>query len=298
MGTSLASRSQQEGPLQDPVGPGVRMAELPGPSESDNIECHLQQIGMGGLICRAARRTGEHSTNEVDPTTCFNCAAGKIFREVGCDAVRPKLWIHHYCGEPSPSIQSLFCTIRKRETTLEYCRTCGLAQAETTREIVSVARGLFETQAFHSAYKDIEKARLAMRDGEFDRTITCSIACVESVMRICHDRLGQPLPKKKQVSGLWKSTRVLLNFDAVDSSGATTGLMNALFAVISELGRVRNALGDAHGKGTVPPSVSETISELAINTSATLSTAIMRRFSQMKEQADERDRAEDRVTPG
>jgi hypothetical protein len=41
------------------------------PKENDNIYCHLQQVGMGTLICRAARQTGDKTTNEVNPTICF-----------------------------------------------------------------------------------------------------------------------------------------------------------------------------------------------------------------------------------
>ena len=66
------------------------------PKENDNIDCHLQQVGMGTLICRAARQTGEQTTNEVNPAICFSCPAGKIFREVGCDAVLPKIRISSY----------------------------------------------------------------------------------------------------------------------------------------------------------------------------------------------------------
>ncbi|MCR4418732.1 MAG: hypothetical protein QHH27_03315 [Clostridia bacterium] len=61
------------------------------PREGDDISCHLQQQGMGTLVCRAARREGRDSTNEVTPTACFNCPVGKIFREVGCDSVLPRI---------------------------------------------------------------------------------------------------------------------------------------------------------------------------------------------------------------
>ncbi len=33
------------------------------PEENDNLDCHLQQVGMGSLICRAARQTGDKTTN-------------------------------------------------------------------------------------------------------------------------------------------------------------------------------------------------------------------------------------------
>ena len=256
--------------------------QLPEPNENDNIDCHLQKIGMGTLICNAARQSGENTTNEVDPAICFNCPAGKIYREVGCDAISPKIRvIISYGDNLTVDYKSLFCKIRRRETTLEYCQTCGLVTAETTRKIVSTARGLFEAQDFYSAYKDIEKARESIRDGNFENAVTRSISCLESTMRICHERLGQSLPSKKQVSDLWKSTRAILKFDELDPENKLLHLMNSLNGVITHLGSLRNTLGDAHGKGLFPPDVSESIAELAINTTSALATIIIRRFNQI-----------------
>lgn len=260
--------------------------QLQEPKENDNIDCHLQQIGMGTLICRAVRQTGDITTNEVNPTICFNCPAGKIFREVGCEAILPKIQIRLYNGGAYSNIRNLFCKIRKRETTLDFCRKCGLVTAETTRHIVSKVRGLFEAQGFYSSYKDLEKARESIRDGNFENAVTRSIACLESTMRICHEKMGEDLPSKKQITDLWKSTRTILHFDEIDPSGTTLVLINALSGVITHLGGLRNALGDAHGKGLVSPEVSENIAELAINTASTISTVIIRRFNQMKEEVE------------
>jgi hypothetical protein len=257
------------------------------PTENDNTDCHLQQIGMGTLVCRAARQIGDGTTNEVDEKICFNCEAGKIFREVGCDAVLPKLTIRAYIGGHAMALESLLCKIRKKPTTLDYCSSCGLATAETTRQIITTARGLFQAQGFYSAYTDIEKAREAIRDGNFENAITRSIACLESVIRTCHESLGCPLPSKKQLTDLWKSMREILQFDQIDSSGSLRDLLNSLAGAMSHLGGLRNALGDAHGKGTHPPEVSEVIAEIAINTASTLATAIIRRHNQIKGKSDD-----------
>jgi len=238
---------------------------------------------MGSLICRAARQTGDKTTNEVSPIICFNCDAGKVYRDVGCDAILPKIRIYPLMGGSSFQVESLFCKIRKRETTLEYCQTCNLVNAETTRHIVSTARGLFQAGNFYSAYTDIEKAREAIRDGNLENAITRSISCLESTMRICHEHLNKPLPDKKQVSDLWKSTRTILSFDEIGKPRAAENLMNGLSGVITQLGGLRNTLGDAHGKGIVPPAVSESIAELALNTASTLSTMIIRRYNQVKD---------------
>jgi len=251
------------------------------PNENDSIDCHLQQIGMGTLTCRAAKQTGDSSTNEVSPTICFNCDAGKIFREVGCDAATPKIRIWSFSGHFQ--IESLFCKIRKRETTLGYCKTCQLVTAETTRQLISSIRGLFQSQGFYSAYQDIEKARESFRDGNFENAITRSISCVESVIKIIHEKMNLPLPSKKQLTDLWKSAREILKFDELDSSGSTIQLLNSIFGLVSQFGGLRNSLSDAHGRGNSSQQVSELIAELAINTSATLSTTLIRQFNQISE---------------
>lgn len=110
------------------------------PNETDDIGCHLQQVGMGTLICKAARQTGDNTTNETNPEMCFSCPVGKIYRETGCDAVAPKIKLYHYYGDISVDLDALFCRIKKRETTLEYCKSCGLAVAETTRQIVTTGK--------------------------------------------------------------------------------------------------------------------------------------------------------------
>jgi len=106
-------------------------------------------------------------------------------------------------------------------------------------------------------------------------------------MRICHENLGVLLPDKKQLSDLWKSTRNILQLNVIDPSGAAQNLMNGLTGVMTHLGNLRNALGDAHGKGVFPPAVSESMAELAINTAAVLSTMIVRRFNQVKDRGQD-----------
>jgi hypothetical protein len=258
------------------------------PKETDSIDCHLQQIGMGTLTCRAARQTGDSTTNEVTPTLCFNCDAGKIFREVGCDAVTPKIKIWSFSrGSGDIGIDSLFCKIRKRETSLEYCKTCALVTAETTRKLVTNVRGLFQANEFYAAYKDIEKAREAFRDGNFENTITRSISCLESVIKIIHEKLDKPLPNKKQLTDLWKSAREILQFDELDKSESTQNLLNSLSGLTFHYASMRNSLSDAHGRGNLSQQASEIIAELAINTSATLSTTLIRQFVQVYEGKNE-----------
>jgi len=50
---------------------------------------------------------------------------------------------------------------------------------------------------------------------------------------------------------------------------------------------VRNALGDAHGKGTTKADVSASIAELVLNIATTVGTMIVRRFNQVKSEKND-----------
>ena len=93
--------------------------------ETPDASCHLQDIGMGSLICRAARLTSEPLTNEVSKALCTACPFGKIYRGVGCDAGLPKIRIYQTMEGPSFSIESTFCKVRRSETNLGYYRDHG-----------------------------------------------------------------------------------------------------------------------------------------------------------------------------
>ena len=258
------------------------MVRKPDPPDNENIDCHLQKVGMGTLICLAAKQTGRSGTNEVSAANCLECDAGKIYRDIGCDAVLPKIHIFSHSGGTSTTIESLFCKVRRRTTEIGYCRECELVTAETTRTLVSDTRGLFQAQGFATSYKDIEKSRKDIRDGNFDRSITSSLSSLESTMRIIHDQMEQELPNKKQLSELWKSARKILKMDELASKKKVESLMNAMNGVVIHLGSLRNDLSDSHGKGLFSPQVSESIAELALNISATMSTMAIRRYNQIK----------------
>jgi len=254
------------------------------PDENESIACHFQSSIPGSLICKAARLIGQDSTNEVNASICAECPAGRIYREIGCDSISPKIRIFSYHGGSDAEVRGLFCSKRGRETTFEYCKSCNIVVADTTRQIVNNARSLFERYEFYSAFKFLEKARKEMRDGDLEGVITSSIAIFESVMKSCHEKKDVPLPDAKQVTGLWKSTRKILELDKSGRPDEITNLLNVLFGVVSGLGRLRNELGDAHGKGESLPVVTEMMAELSLNTAATLATSVIRIYAELKEE--------------
>ncbi|MHB0858003.1 MAG: abortive infection family protein [Anaerolineae bacterium] len=180
-------------------------------------------------------------------------------------------------------VESLLCSKLRRGTTLEACVECDLVVAPTTRDLVTSSRALFTEERFYSAYQDIENARLALRDGKNASAVTQSCNAVESTMRACHEKLGRPLPRDKDITGLFKSTRDLLGLDTIASNESFLHLVNTLNGVITNLGGLRNAEGDAHGKGLRPPDVPYLVAELAINVSCALATVIIRRYRAIAE---------------
>jgi len=256
--------------------------------EDADISCHLQIEGMGTLKCRAAQESDKSKSDRVNPLICYTCAAGKIYREIGCDQVTPYLMIlptptHDSRGyEAINRIIQLNCNLRKRQTTLEECRACTLVPAETTKELVNSTLGFIQAQGFDSAYNHLLEARNELRDGDCDDAIGKAINCLESTMRCVHEKLGVQPPGLK-VTELWKSTKDLLRFNEIttDAQETVTALVGSLSGAVSHLGGMRNVLGDSHGKGLVPVEVSEALAELAINAVATVATIVIRRYRQL-----------------
>lgn len=257
------------------------------PDEGDSIDCHFQKVGTSGLVCRAAKRNGKNVTKKTTPKICFNCPAGKVYREVGCDSVSTQVSLSKTIDDVVYNFGDLFCQKKKRYTSLEKCKNCNLVTAETTKEIVYEAKSLFERHDFYTAYQDLEEARVNIRDGKFDDAITRCLSSLESTMKIYHEKLDIELPQKETATKLWKSTRETMNFYEIDSTGSVEDLLNALSGTTTKFAGLRNVLGDAHGKGLESPEASETIAELAINISATLSTFILRRFNQLRREENE-----------
>ena len=105
-----------------------------------------------------------------------------------------------------------------------------------------------------------------------------------SACRIIHEELGEDLPKKKGLTDLWKSTRDVLDLDGLAAGDTLAPLLNSLHGAVSQIGAMRNALSDAHGRGQLPPNVSESMAELALNSAATIATFAIRHYkSQVKE---------------
>jgi len=100
-------------------------------------------------------------------------------------------------------------------------------------------------------------------------------------MRIIHEKSSIEFPNNKVITELYKSTRQILKLDEIDKEKVVSQLINTMAGLVSSFGNLRNALSDAHGRGNISNDVQEYIAELALNTSATLSTFFVRRFNEI-----------------
>lgn len=252
-------------------------------TDEDSVDCHLQQTGMGGLLCRAAQ-AGEHLTNEVNPEDCFACPIGKVFREVGCDSITSKLTIMQFIGgHRLYSSPDLFCREKKRPTTYEDCLKCDLVTAETTRATIRTARELIESEMMYEARKHLQRGYESLQSGDFDTTIAQSVSCLESVLQCVHERFATPLPKVISITELWKSSRKALKLDELAEARPIEPLLGTTAGLVTHLGSLRNTFSDAHGHGKIQLPVSQMAAELAINLASALTTAVIRRIKQLED---------------
>jgi hypothetical protein len=236
---------------------------------------------VGTLVCRAARQRTGYTTDEVTPAICFSCVAGKTYREVGCDAISPRIEFFASAAGAVPMYDGLFCEKRRRDTTVEFCLSCGLVDGGASPQVIARAKGIFERAGFASAWQDLTRAAASFADGDYENTLTRSLSCVESVMRTCHEGLKVELPAKKQASDLWRSTRTILRLEHLNQQDPLLSLLSSVGGIIVNLALLRNALGDAHGRGVRRPEVPEYVAELALNTASTAATFLVRRFVQL-----------------
>jgi hypothetical protein len=248
-----------------------------------DIDCPMQQPGMGTLRCRGAASDGSDATSKTTPEICVKCNAGRIYREVGCDQWTAEVNLQSLGNVGILSFgEEILCVRRRRATTLEYCQTCPLVTAETTRQVTTITKGLLQAQLFGSAYRDFERARESLRGADSDGALTSSISMLESTMKHCLDRMGVEYAGE-DVTGLWRLTSRVLKIDEI-SHESTRSLGSTLMGCIKHLGGLRNQRGDAHGRGDDVTEVPEMLAEFVFNSSCAILTLIVRRFIELQEE--------------
>lgn len=154
------------------------------------------------------------------------------------------------------------------------------AQGERGREVRKGCRlasnlaGLSEVIDFDTVNRDLERA-LASSQADPEDAVTAACSTVESICRSILIELGQPLPAKKDVQGLYNAVKQPLGLSPDRSdidpliANDVRQILSGLATVIGEVGALRTHGGDAHGREKGYARVDARIARLAIHAAST-----------------------------
>ncbi|MBW8635584.1 abortive infection family protein [Hoeflea sp. WL0058] len=150
-----------------------------------------------------------------------------------------------------------------------------LVVAGHSTPVIATLSGVAETISFDTVKLDLERA-LGSIDSDPEDAITAACSTIESVCRSILIELGQPLPAKKDVSGLFNAVKQPLalspdrsDLDPQIAADVRTTL-GGLATVIQGVGALRTHAGDAHGREKGYARVDARIARLSIHAASTV----------------------------
>lgn len=141
--------------------------------------------------------------------------------------------------------------------------------------VITALSGMADTISFDTVRVDLDRA-LASIDADPEDAITAACSTIESVCRSILIELGQPLPAKKDVQGLFNAVKqpLALNPDRTDLDPQIAAdvrtTLGGLATVIQGVGALRTHAGDAHGRERGYARVDPRIARLAIHAASTV----------------------------
>ena len=97
--------------------------------ENASIECPQQEIEGGYILCGGADLLfGPNATDRVTEQFCYDCTAGRIFREIGCNQFSAGKSIIEARSTSGRHLllhsERILCLRKNRETSYEDCEKC------------------------------------------------------------------------------------------------------------------------------------------------------------------------------
>lgn len=136
--------------------------------------------------------------------------------------------------------------------------------------------GVVDTISFDTVRRDIDRA-LASVNQDPEDAVTAACSAVESVCRSIILELGEALPAKKDIQGLYSAVKKPLALDAgrtdIDTQieADVRTILGGLSTVISGIGALRTHAGDAHGRERGFVRIDARIASLALHSASTVS---------------------------
>lgn len=153
--------------------------------------------------------------------------------------------------------------------------TVQLLIAGHSTPVISALSGLAETINFDTVELDLGRA-LSSVDVDPEDAITAACSTVESVCRSILIELKQPLPARKDISGLFNAIKQPLGLspDKADMDSLIAAdvrsTLGGLATVVHGIGALRTHAGDAHGREKGHARIDARIARLSIHASSTI----------------------------
>lgn len=150
-----------------------------------------------------------------------------------------------------------------------------LVVAGHTTPVVEQLSGMVETISFDTVQRDLDRA-LASIETDPEDAITAACSTIESVCRSILIELGEPLPAKKDVQGLFNAVKGPLGLSPDRSdldpliAGDVRTTLGGLATVIQGVGALRTHAGDAHGRERGYARVDARIGRLSVHAASTV----------------------------
>jgi Abortive infection C-terminus len=117
---------------------------------------------------------------------------------------------------------------------------------------------------------------LVMTEKDPEDAITSARALVESTCKVILEECGVPYDDKWGLGRLYKEAAGVLQLSPQGyREQVFKQILSGLFSISSGLAEVRNAFGDAHGKGKHPVRATPRHAQLAVNTAGTLAVFLL-----------------------
>ena len=177
-------------------------------------------------------------------------------------------------------IQPMFPSYAERREYLvkEFGETISKLQTQVTAPSDKSSSKVLERVNSEYIKSGWQKA-LERRTSDPDGAITSARTLLESTCKYILEKLGEPYDDKMDLPKLYSTVAKKLDFSPdKQTNDATKRIMGGCATAINGLGRLRNLMSDAHGRGSSARKPDQRHAELAVNLAGTLSTFLIQTF--------------------
>ena len=159
---------------------------------------------------------------------------------------------------------------------LTFVETCGVEPTSLSiDQMLKTCTSLSVSDAWKRCFE--------RREQDPEGAITSSRAMLEAVCKYVLDEMNKPYSEKDDLPMLYKSAASTLSLSPDQHKEKIfKQILGGCGSVVNGLASMRNAFGDAHGKGKQPLKPSARHAELAINLSGSISSFLIATFEQRK----------------